>query len=974
MILSPRAALGAAVALSAVSVLAADPAPPASSDPRLTVELVAAEPDIVTPTGLTVDFAGRVYVIENHTHHRKADYKGPPADRIKVFSGFAADGKAGKIEVFHEGFRDGMSLQWRPDRPDSSAGSLLLATRSEIRRLRDTDGDGRADRNTLLIKLETKGNYPHNGLAGFAADPAGGFWFGMGENLGAPYTLVGADGTKLTGGGEGGNVYWCDDEGGKLRRVATGFWNPFHLSFDAFGRLWAVDNDPDSRPPCRLLHVVEGGDYGYRFRNGRKGLHPFTSWNGELPGTLPMAAGTAEAPSGILAYESDGLPAEYRGDLLVTSWGDHVVERFRPFARGASYGAKGSVMLKGGGDFRPVGIVQAPDGSLLITDWVDKSYPVHGKGRIWRVRWKDRPADDGVRPEKLDGKDGDALLNLLNHAKAEVRAAAAERLAAAGRLPDALPAANDPRARIAARQALVRQAGLPEAAVARLRDLGIPGAVAEEPLETLRLLGRRGAAEVPDLSDSDAATPALVTQALRLRAGRQSVPSILDRSADADPFVFQAIVFALSQHAEPAAVIEVLGSPAPRRRLAALLALRQRTDGAGREQLPKLLTDPDPAIRRAAIQWVGEDRLKQNAEPLERSVAVTPVTREVFEAYLAARRFLDGVELVGNDTAGEDVVAAFVADPKRPAALRAVALRMLRADHKKLTPAVLDSLTGQGPELDRALVETLALRPDGASQAILRQRLAKAHDPDVIAGLAHSAPSSEDTRKALLTALAKAEPVPGREILRSLRGTKATGEELKVAADFANRAAATDALREELHEQVLRLATGDRIDGFSPAKVRPADDDGWRRALDAAPGDPDAGRRLFFHARGPQCATCHRVQGRGGSAGPDLTTIAASSDRRKLIDSILHPSAEIAPQFTVWAIRRGDDTVTTGVILAEDAGGITLADQKGQLIRIAADDIAERAAQKVSLMPEKLADQMTVQEFRDLLAYLEKLK
>ena len=40
----------------------------------------------------------------------------------------------------------------------------------------------------------------------------------------------------------------------------------------------------------RLLHVVEGGDYGYRFRNGRKGTHPFTSWNGELPGTLPMVA------------------------------------------------------------------------------------------------------------------------------------------------------------------------------------------------------------------------------------------------------------------------------------------------------------------------------------------------------------------------------------------------------------------------------------------------------------------------------------------------------------------------------------------------------------------------------------------------------------------------------------------------------------------------------------------------------------
>ena len=77
--------------------------------------------------------------------------------------------------------------------------------------------------------------------------------------------------------------------------------------------LFAVDNDPDSRPPCRLLHIVEGGDYGYRFRNGRKGVHPFTAWNGELPGTLPMVAGTGEAPCGVLSYEADNLPEDYRG-------------------------------------------------------------------------------------------------------------------------------------------------------------------------------------------------------------------------------------------------------------------------------------------------------------------------------------------------------------------------------------------------------------------------------------------------------------------------------------------------------------------------------------------------------------------------------------------------------------------------------------------------------------------------------------
>ena len=33
-----------------------------------------------------------------------------------------------------------------------------------------------------------------------------------------------------------------------------------------------------------------------------------------------------------------------------------------------------------------MGIAAAPDGSLYISDWVDKSYELHGKGRIWRLR------------------------------------------------------------------------------------------------------------------------------------------------------------------------------------------------------------------------------------------------------------------------------------------------------------------------------------------------------------------------------------------------------------------------------------------------------------------------------------------------------------------------------------------------------------------------------------------------------------
>jgi len=300
-------------------------------DRRLAIELFAAEPSLVTPIGIAVDAKGRVLVVESHTHFRPEGYTGPEADRIRMFEDTDGDHHADKITTFFEGTRATMNLAVYHD------GSVYVDTRNEIFRLRDTDDDGLADERTRIARLETAGDYPHNGLSGFAFDFAGNVYFGLGENLGADYKLIGSDGTTLAGGGEGGNIYRCGAVGDKLVRIATGFWNPFHLCYDTFGRLFAVDNDPDSRPPCRLLHIVPEGDYGYRFRNGRKGLHPFTAWNGELPGTLPMVAGTGEAPSGIVAYEAGNLPDDYLGELLVTSWGDHRLDRFKLVPRGASF-------------------------------------------------------------------------------------------------------------------------------------------------------------------------------------------------------------------------------------------------------------------------------------------------------------------------------------------------------------------------------------------------------------------------------------------------------------------------------------------------------------------------------------------------------------------------------------------------------------------------------------------------------------
>lgn len=357
---------------------AADADSPRVTNGKYKLELVASEPEIVTPVGMTFDSKGRLLVIESHTHHRPEGYEGPASDRVRMLSDSDGDGRLDRWSTFAEGFRHAMNLIARPD------GSVYLVTRRNMVLLRDADHDSNAEKQDELLRLETEGDYPHNGLSGIAREENGSLLVGLGENLGMPYRLVGADRTVISGTGGQDGIYRITAEGKKLERVARGMWNPFSVCVLPDGRIFAVDNDPDASPPCRLLHVVEGGDYGYLYQYGRAGTHPLQAWDGELPGTLPMVCGVGEGPTAVVAHA---------GSLWVTSWGDHRIERYMLALRGSSYGAKREVAVQGDADFRPTGMAVAPDGSLYFGDWVLRDYPVHGRGRIWRLTLPQEESD-----------------------------------------------------------------------------------------------------------------------------------------------------------------------------------------------------------------------------------------------------------------------------------------------------------------------------------------------------------------------------------------------------------------------------------------------------------------------------------------------------------------------------------------------------------------------------------------------------
>ncbi|MDA9776804.1 DUF1080 domain-containing protein [Rubripirellula sp.] len=335
---------------------------PALSVSGITIELFAEHPDLATPTGIDVADDGSVWIASNHTHFRPAGYQGPEKDEILCF---APDGTR---TVFFSDTNNTMDLEL------GRSNDIYLAQRDKLIRLFGAYPGGKCNQTETIIRLETEATYPHNGLSGLTWAPDGRLVFSIGENFAKPWKLMGSDGITVSGSGEGG-VFSCLADGSGLRRIAKGFWNPFGLCFRD-GELFAAENDPGSRPPCRLLHVVQNGDYGYQRKYGNAAHHPFVCWNGELRGTLPMMHALGEAPCGIIPFQNG---------LAVTSWTEHRIDYYPLKQSGETFSTHRVTMVEGDRNFRPTCIAMGNDHDIFFTDWVKGSYEIHGQGRVWKL-------------------------------------------------------------------------------------------------------------------------------------------------------------------------------------------------------------------------------------------------------------------------------------------------------------------------------------------------------------------------------------------------------------------------------------------------------------------------------------------------------------------------------------------------------------------------------------------------------------
>ena len=433
---------------------------------------------------------------------------------------------------------------------------------------------------------------------------------------------------------------------------------------------------------------------------------------------------------------------------------------------------------------------------------------------------------------------------------------------------------------------------------------------------------------------------------------------------------------------------------APSVRIAALLAARLHNP-RDEKLLAIGLADLDAEVRRVAVQWVAEEKLTGLRPRVEGVFNSTAITADLFMATLAALEMLDGTKPEDIDKIPADkYVLPLLKDEKRSAAVRAQALRLVSPADPALDPALLSRLiNGADAVLRQEAVRTLQLAPVERAAPLLVPFAAdgsrdKQLRADAVAGLAIAAkvePPGGAARKVLSLLLNSGDPALRLESLRSLRGLFAADPVLQEAllALCASLVKLPSSDRSDAdHELADQIAFGVRDQKFPiPSEIaawqsqRPQSSAAWLNQLDAShSGDLEAGRRLFYHPNGPGCAKCHTVNGRGGRVGPDLSRIGVSKDRQQLILSILEPGREIAPQYVAWAFETTDGKVLTGMIVHENEGKTTIGDAEGKATELKTIDIVQRVPQAKSIMPEKLPDQMTLQEFRDLIAFLESLK
>jgi putative heme-binding domain-containing protein len=136
-----------------------------------------------------------------------------------------------------------------------------------------------------------------------------------------------------------------------------------------------------------------------------------------------------------------------------------------------------------------------------------------------------------------------------------------------------------------------------------------------------------------------------------------------------------------------------------------------------------------------------------------------------------------------------------------------------------------------------------------------------------------------------------------------------------------------------------------------------------------AAGDPARGAALFQEKA---CVGCHRVGGKGGRTGPDLTHIGSSRALGHLREALTNPDADVRQRYWLVTATGPGGKPVSGFLLNEDTYTVQFIDEEGKLASLDKAGLRNYQVAKKSKMPG--FSDLPGSQIDDLVAYLASLR
>ncbi len=349
-------------------------------------------PDLKNPVAMSFDARGRLWVCTMPTYPMYLPGT-PVHDKLLILEDTDGDGRADKQTVFADGL-------YLPTGFELGDGGVYLAQEPNLIFLRDTDGDDHADTWQIILSGFDSAD-SHHAVHVFTWDPGGALHFQEGifhfSQVETPY------GPRRV---HDAGIFRYEPRTRKLDVfVDYGFANPWGHYIDRWGQNFVAD----ASGGANYFGTAFSGQTDYPNKHANMKQFLTKQWR-------PTA--------GCELVSSRNFPDDAQGNYLLNNCiGFQGVLHYKVREEGSGFAAEPLEPLLQSSDrnFRPVDIEFGPEGALYIVDWFN---PLVGHmqhsirdpkrdvthGRIWRIKYASRPL---VAPAKIAGASNAELLDLL---------------------------------------------------------------------------------------------------------------------------------------------------------------------------------------------------------------------------------------------------------------------------------------------------------------------------------------------------------------------------------------------------------------------------------------------------------------------------------------------------------------------------------------------------------------------------------